>query len=204
MQSDLLTSDATVIADWRDLLAIEDADVVAANCRAFLQHLRWPNGIQCPRCDSDRVVPVHSRNQHDCRGCRYRFSITSGTVFHDSNVQLCKWLVAVGLIVESEDGFPAHRLAKAIGVTYKTAWSIGHRIRSGLAGHTFERRADVGGMVADRRLAGDYHQVSLKYLPGYLAEREWREQDSANPHAFRDAIRTLLQAPTQSAADTKR
>ena len=75
-----------------------------------------------------------TRHQFDCRGCRYRFSVTSGTYFHDSAVPLWKWLVAVSLLVESEDGFPGRRrLSATIGVSYKTAWSLEHRIRAAMA-----------------------------------------------------------------------
>jgi transposase-like protein len=177
------------VAGWRELLGVEDPAARNALARAFLTEVRWPDGASCPRCASTRVVPVRSRSQLDCRACRYRFSVTAGTVFHDSNLPLWKWLVAVSLLVESEDGLPAQRLARTIGVSYKTAWSIGHRVRT-----VFAEQVPVGG-DDPRRFAPTYHVVSEKYLPAYRAELEWREQNRENPEAFLDAVRALLAAP---------
>jgi transposase-like protein len=172
---------------WRDLLGEEDPAARNALARTFLSEVRWPEGATCPRCRSTRIVPVRSRSQLDCRECRYRFSVTAGTLFHDSNLPLWKWLVAVSLLVESDDGFPAQRLARTIGVSYKTAWSIGHRIRAIFA--------ETVPVPSTGRPAATYHVVSEKYLPGYLAEREWRELNRRNPEAFLDAVRALLSAP---------
>ena len=115
---------------------------------------------------------------------------------------LWKWLVAVSLLVDADGGFPAHRLAPAIGVSYKTAWSVGHRIRAAMGpGADAEARAlealatpraSGTARLYDPAVAGRYHQVSVKYLPGYLAEREWRARNQANPNAFRDAVLALL------------
>jgi transposase-like protein len=174
---------------WRALLTEADPAERNALARRFLMDVRWPEGASCPRCGSTRIVPVRSRSQLDCRDCRYRFSVTAGTLFHDSNLPLWKWLVAVALLVESEDGFPAQRLARTIGVSYKTAWSIGHRIRG-----TFADSLTAAPTVAQP--AATYHVVSEKYRAGYLAEREWRELNRRNPEAFLDAIRALLAAPS--------
>ena len=181
------------MAGWRELLEIEDPAARDELARTFLMELRWPAGAQCPRCGSKRIVPVRSRSQLDCRNCRYRFSVTAGTVIHDSNLPLWKWLVAVSLLVESEDGFPAQRLARSIDVSYKTAWSIGHRVRG-----VFADQSPNGGNGYERP-AATYHVVSDKYLPGYVAEREWRERNRENPDAYLDAVRALLTAPSQAA-----
>jgi transposase-like protein len=179
---------AAAVASWRELLELEDAAARNELARTFLTQVRWPDGAVCPRCSSTRIVPVRSRSQLDCRACRYRFSVTAGTVFHDSNLPLWKWLVAVSLLVESDEGFPAQRLARTIGVSYKTAWSIGHRVRT-----TFGDQAPLGENGRLKPSAA-YHVVSEKYLPGYLAERDWRERNRANPDAYVDTIRALLAA----------
>ena len=174
---------------WRELLEVEDPAARNALARRFLADVRWPDGAQCPRCGSTHIVPVHSRSQLDCRACRYRFSVTAGTLFHDSNLPLWKWLAAVSLLVESDDGFPAQRLARTIGVSYKTAWSIGHRIRATFA------RAEPPGTNGAIRPASSYHVVSDKYLPDYVAEVEWRERNRRNPQAFMDTVRALVATP---------
>jgi transposase-like protein len=190
----MTTDPAGAIESWRDLLRIDDLGERNELSRAYLESLRWPAGPTCPRCGSARTTPVPSRGQIDCRACRYRFSVTSGTFLHDSAIPLWKWLVAVSLFVEARDGLPAHRLSATIGVSYKTAWSLGHRIRSALAG-------DVNGAEAPGPpVAGSYHQVSSRYLPAYEIERAWRERNRGNPDAFAAALRSLLRPnPAQTA-----
>jgi transposase-like protein len=106
-------------------------------CRARLQKLRWPDGVECPRCDSKRIAHrkarKKARNQFQCKSCRYDFSVTSGTIFHDSHLSLWKWFLAVYLIAESKKGVSANQLKRSLGVTYKTAWYLCHRIRSALS-----------------------------------------------------------------------
>jgi transposase-like protein len=102
-------------------------------CRAFLEKLRWPDGPRCPRCDSANISRVKARNQFDCDSCRYQFSVTSGTVFHDTHLPLWKWFLATYLITESRKGISANQLKRMIGVgSYKTAWYLCHRIRSAM------------------------------------------------------------------------
>ncbi len=99
-------------------------------CRAALQSLRWPDGIRCPRCESDKVYQAESRKQFDCASCGYQFSVTSGTIFHDSHLPLPKWFVAVYLMCESKKGISANQMKRMLGVAYKTAWYLCHRIRA--------------------------------------------------------------------------
>ena len=102
------------------------------SCRARLEELRWPEGVECPRCDSKSVNRLEDRYQYQCRSCRYQFSVTAGTIFHDTHLPLWKWFLAVYLIVESKKGISANQLKRMIGVTYKTAWYLAHRIRDAL------------------------------------------------------------------------
>jgi transposase-like protein len=175
------------IAGWRELHAIDDPERRNDVSRAYLERLRWPDGVHCPRCESALATPVASRHQFDCRGCGYRFSVRSGTYLHDSAVPLWKWLVAVSLFVESEDGFPAHRLSPEIGVSYKTAWSLEHRIRAAMS-------AEIEGTARTDlpAPARSYHQVSPRYLEAYTAEQAWRERHDASSDAFADGLRALL------------
>ncbi|HLM77210.1 MAG TPA: IS1595 family transposase, partial [Rubrobacteraceae bacterium] len=93
-------------------------------CRARLEKLRWPDGVECPRCNSKRIARrknrTKARHQLQCKSCRYDFSVTSGTIFHDSHLSLWKWFLAVYLIVESKKGISANQLKRSLGVTYKT------------------------------------------------------------------------------------
>jgi len=74
-------------------------------CRNFLIALRWPKGIKCPACKGVKISRILERDQFDCDECRYQFSVTAGTIFHDSHLPLTKWFVAVYLMCESKKGF---------------------------------------------------------------------------------------------------
>src|SRR5215204_564727 len=101
-------------------------------CRALMEELRWPDGIECLRCKSKNVSRVKNRRQLVCNSCHYHFSVTADTIFHDSHLPLHKWFLAVYLIVESKKGISANQLKRSLGVTYKTAWYLAHRIRDAL------------------------------------------------------------------------
>jgi transposase-like protein len=99
-------------------------------CRAFLEELRWPDGIECPRCSGKIISRIKDRHQFDCDSCRYQFSVTAGTIFHDTHLPLWKWFAAVYLIVESKKSISAKQMERMLGTTYRTAWHLSHRIRS--------------------------------------------------------------------------
>src|SRR5262249_51901268 len=102
-------------------------------CRECLEALRWPTGVACPRCARQTGISrLSTRNQFECEGCGYHFSVTSGTIFHDSHLPLSKWLAAVYLIVESKKGISANQIKRTLDVSYKTAWYLCHRIRAAL------------------------------------------------------------------------
>src|SRR5207244_9683777 len=83
-----------------------------------------------PRCQSKKVSRVKNREQFVCLDCQYQFSVTSGTIFHDSHLGLWRWFLAVYMLIEARKGMSANQLKRTLGVTYKTAWYLCHRIRS--------------------------------------------------------------------------
>ncbi len=101
-------------------------------CRAYLEALRWPNEICCPRCKSDKISNIVKRNQYDCDACRYQFSVTAGTLFNDSHLPLWKWFLCVYLLCESKKGMSANQISRTLGISYKTAWFLCHRIRAAM------------------------------------------------------------------------
>jgi transposase-like protein len=263
-------------------------------CREYLEELRWPHGVECPRCESKSISRISTRNQLDCNACRYRFSVTTGTLFHDSHLPLFKWFMATYLITESKKGISANQLKRMLHVSYKTAWYLAHRIRDAmgddeqpllrgivevdetyvggkrhgvgrgsLEGKTMvvgavQRGGEVRLKVADsnnretlhgfirksvedgaeaiytddwpayrgiadrdtrhetvraeewvrgdvhtntvegvwslfkRGLVGSYHKLSVKHLPAYLDEMEFRFNNRGNPFLFRDTLLVLL------------
>ena len=103
-------------------------------CREYLEKLRWPEGIECPRCQSKSISEIRDRDQFDCNSCRYQFSVTAGTIFHDTHLHLWKWFAAIYLMCESKKGISANQLKRTLGVSYKTAWYLCHRIREAMRG----------------------------------------------------------------------
>ena len=106
-------------------------------CRELLERLRWPNGPECPRCHNQKVVRlVTSDKLLYCAECDYQFTVTAGTIFHDSHLQLSKWFMATLLLCEAKKGMSAHQLKRTIwGLhkgSYKTAWYLCHRIRAAM------------------------------------------------------------------------
>ena len=75
------------------------------SCRAYLENLRWPNGVACPRCGS--LQCYSSIDQWKCESCNYTFSVTAGTMLHDTHLPLRKWMLAVYLMVEAKKGVSA-------------------------------------------------------------------------------------------------
>lgn len=101
-------------------------------CRTYLEGLRWPDGAKCPRCQSEKISRIRERNQFDCDSCRYQFSVTAGSIFHDSHLPLPKWFAAVYLMCEARKGVSANQLKRTLNVSYKTAWYLCHRIRKAM------------------------------------------------------------------------
>jgi transposase-like protein len=104
-------------------------------CRNYLEALRWHDAVRCPKCGGDKISSILKRDQHNCDNeeCRYQFSVTAGTIFHDTHLPLCKWFLATYLICQSRKGMSANQIKRMLGVSYKTAWYLCHRIRAAMA-----------------------------------------------------------------------
>ncbi len=100
--------------------------------RELLERLRWPEGPQCVRCGKDPVRLANSTKLLYCKSCDYQFTVTANTVFHDSHLPLIKWLTAAYLLCEAKKGMSASQVQRQLGLTYKTAWYLCHRIRSAM------------------------------------------------------------------------
>src|SRR6266705_4336993 len=116
-----------------DLMKLMEECNTQDECRAILEELRWQDGVKCPHCQSDKISRIRKRFQYDCDSCRYQFSVTAGTIFHDSHLPLPKWFAAVYLMCESKKGVSANQLKRTLGIgSYKTAWHLCHRVRSAM------------------------------------------------------------------------
>jgi transposase-like protein len=108
-----------------------------AAAREHLERLRWPDGPFCPHCGSYEATRLegkkHRKGLIQCNDCREQYTVTVGTVFERSKVPLHKWLFVNHLLVSSKKGISAHQIHRMIGVTYKTAWFMCHRLRTAMA-----------------------------------------------------------------------
>lgn len=98
----------------------------------FFVALRWPNGVTCPRCASQSATFLRTRRVWKCKGCAKQFSAKVGTIFGDSPIALEKWLPAMWMLANCKNGISSYELARALGVTQKTAWFMLHRLRLAL------------------------------------------------------------------------
>jgi transposase-like protein len=146
--------------------------------RDHLEAIRWPNGPICPHCGSvDNAKRLEGKAARpgllNCRDCRKQFSVTVGTVFERSKIPLTKWLACSYLMASSKKGISAHQIHRMLGVTYKTAWFMCHRIREamnegpdgllGSGGGTVEADETYWGNVGkkDKKARGYQHKMKV-------------------------------------------
>ncbi len=142
-----------------DLMKLMEECNTQDECRAILEELRWQDGVKCPHCQSDKISRIRKRFQYDCDSCRYQFSVTAGTIFHDSHLPLPKWFAAVYLMCESKKGMSALQLKRTLHTGYQTAWYLCHRIRAAMM------------EVAPKPLGGTV-EIDETYVGG--KKRRWR------------------------------
>lgn len=128
-------------------------------CRDFLESQRWPDGAICPKCGTGEPYTINRKSKtknkvtrlYKCRSCRKQFTATNGTIFEDSHIPLSKWFAAIYMMCASKKGVSAHQIHRMLGVHYRTAWFMCHRIREAM------RESDgplVGIIEADETYIG--------------------------------------------------
>lgn len=141
-------------------------------CNDFVAKLRWPNGPHCPRCGSVEYSYLTTRRLWKCKGCKKQYSVKVGTIFESSPLGLDKWLPAVWLAANSKNGISSHELARALGVTQKSAWFMLHRIRLAMQTGSFDKLD--GEVEVDETYIGgkarNMHASKRKAL-GYMGGR---------------------------------
>jgi len=145
--------------------------------REALEAARWPNGPYCPHCgnaDEDLIAKVEGKKQshrpglYYCNECKGTFTVTVGTVFERSKVPLTKWWLATHLLASSKKGISSHQLHRMLGVTYKTAWFMSHRIREAMKEANPTPMGGEGKIIeADETYYGKLEtpRIRNKYLP---------------------------------------
>lgn len=119
---------------------IKLAEYFASEEKAYdlIESIRWPNGPVCPHCESNEKayrinIAKQKRRVWKCKACRKQFSVMIGTIFEGSKIPLNKWLVAMYLMCSSKKSISANQLHRSLGITYKSAWFLCHRIRYAMA-----------------------------------------------------------------------
>ena len=105
--------------------------------RKHFEAIRWPNGARCPFCGKSETVKALGGKSmgpgwYHCKECRKKFTAAVGTIYERSHIPMTKWLLATHLMCASKKGMSAHQLHRMLGLPYKTAWFMAHRIREGM------------------------------------------------------------------------
>ena len=179
-------------------------------CLDYLEAMRWPNGLCCIACGSTKVSRITRESKtknkrtrlYQCLEpqCKHQFSPTAGTIFHDSHLPLPKWFMAIALICEAKKGVSACQMQRHLGVNYRTAWHLCHRIRQAMTQESLLLDAEavevdetyVGGRSYRRRHHGRYKSKPDDVVLG-MVERGGRLK--LIPIA--DAKSAILKAPMQ-------
>lgn len=124
----------------------------ANKARQYLEAVRWPSGPVCPHCGSmEGHYAIQGKSARPglwkCKDCREQFTVTVGTVFERSKIPLHKWLQAVYLLCSSKKGMSSKQIERMLGVTYKTAWFMTHRIREAMTSNPDGLLGGGGGTV---------------------------------------------------------
>jgi transposase-like protein len=109
------------------------------NCRKFMISIRWADGVvRCPYCDATKLTYLEKARVYRCYGkhAKQKFSLKVGTIFEDSAIGLEKWLPAAWLLSNCKNGISSYELARALGVTQKSAWHMLHRLREAMTDET--------------------------------------------------------------------
>ena len=130
--------------------------------REYLESVRWPNGPVCPRCGGEETYKITGKATSKkparkgvwkCKKCRQQFTVTVGTIFQGSHIPLNKWLYAIYQLCSSKKSVSANQLHRTLGITYKSAWFMTHRIRQAMA--NISENVMLTGMVeADETYVG--------------------------------------------------
>ncbi|HEV8588164.1 MAG TPA: IS1595 family transposase [Pyrinomonadaceae bacterium] len=194
------------LADLMERFSTVDA------ARDYLEKQRWPDGPECPHCglvgEAYKITPKPipptteyeskselkakrvrkpRRGLWKCAGCRKPFTVTVGTIFEDSHIPLNKWVIAVHLLCASKKGMSAHQLHRMLGVTYKSAWFMAHRIRYGMSQEPLA--SQLSGVVeADETYVG-----GRRRHPSHAIKADQRQQDRPAPTADKAAVFSVLQ-----------
>jgi transposase-like protein len=144
--------------------------------REHLESVRWPRGPVCPHCGAvDRITTLQGKSHrpglYECGHCRDQFTVTVGTVFERSKISLDKWLFAATLIAASKKGVSSKQIERMLGVTYKTAWFMTHRLREGM-------KPNGGGLLGSGGKPVEADETFIGRKPGTKINRGYAHKEA--------------------------
>ncbi len=181
--------------------------------REFLEAKRWPDGPICPHCGVEGEAyrleagpEVKAKRQArkglwKCAACRKQFTVTIGTIFEDSKIPLHKWLHAIHMLCSSKKGISAHQLHRNLGVTYKSAWFMAHRIRWSMTQEPLSSKLDgivevddtyIGGKRRTRNWPSNMSEEKKKRILGENP-KPWDSKVGVAPGAGKAIVTALVQ-----------
>ncbi|MGO9571547.1 MAG: IS1595 family transposase [Desulfomonilaceae bacterium] len=143
---------------------------------AYVESCLWPKGPVCPHCGSTkRIGKLHGKSYraglYKCYVCRKQFTVKIGTIFEDSHIPLGKWLQALYLVASSKKGVSCNQLSRALGITIKSAWFLGHRIREAMrSGDLAPFGANGGAVESDETFL--WNEPGAEVKKGYAHKRK--------------------------------
>ena len=172
--------------------------------RKHLEKLRWPNGPVCPHCgELDKIRKLRGKSHrpglYQCNACRQPFTVTMGTILEDSHIKLHKWLLAFHLMAASKKGISSLQLSRMLGLTYKSAWFMTHRIREAMKPASVDTFGTNGPVEADETFVG--RKPGMKKRRGYahknavfaLVERNGEVRSFHVPNVTAKTLKPYLQ-----------
>lgn len=115
------------------------------SCRNYLLRRRWPNGYACPRCGGMEYYHIKTRNLYECKYCKYQCSVTAGTIMEKTQTSLKAWFYMIYLLATSKTGVSVKGAARMLGISYKRAWLMAHKIRSAMKQR--DMRYELSGFI---------------------------------------------------------
>lgn len=184
--------------------------------REYLEAVRWPDGPVCPHCGAmERMHKVEGKSArpglYDCGHCRQQFTVTVGTVFERSKISLDKWVFAATLMAASKKGVSSKQIERMLGVTYKTAWFMTHRLREAMKAGGGLFSTGGGTVEADETYVGgkekNKHRAKREGVRGTagkqavfsLVERGGKVRSFHLPTVNADNLRPILNAQLNTA-----
>ena len=150
-----------------------------ASAVAFFESERWPDGVICPHCDSERTSPIKNRLRHHCNGCGRQFSARTGTLLENSRIPVRKWLYAIYIVQIARKGISSVQLSKELGITQSSAWFMLHRLREAMAPDLVKLKGEVeideawvGGLEKNKHSKKKLHKNWIQGKQIVLGMRE--------------------------------